>query len=684
MSELLVKYVRDQLYLMHSHRTAIGLDTRLRECLQQRVGMYDSTKLAQIRSQESGSEIFLQMTAAKCRAAAAMLTEIYVTGEKPWSIEPTPVPDDEALDVAALGERARAAVQSVLATGVQVDQGFIESQITRIFEEGMRERRELAARRVAMASDYLNDMLEEGGFNDALGMFIEDFVTYPLAVMAGPRAVMQSEVDWEGGQPKVVAKPRLRWSRVDPGDFWWTPSARDIAQADVIERMTVSRSALEAMQGMPGYDAAAVRQVLDTYGEHGYRERVDNDNLKSDIENRPNDHIPYSSYDLLLFTGRLTGAQIKQMQVPARGVSGASNRSWLVSAIVCGDYLIKVHLDPDPLQRVGYFVASYEPVPNSIVGRALPEIFRSAQGAVNAISRAMLNNVAMASGPQVVVNVDAMADPGARIEQRPWKHWLVSTPMQASAPPVVFFQPPMNGQELASLLTMFWAFADEVSGVPRYLGGNERVGGAGRTASGLAMLMGNSTRVMQSIAHAIDKKVLEPALAKLHRMLMLVTPGDSPLRGDDRLVIKGATYARAREGDRMRMLELLSLSANPIDMQILGPEVRADLLLRVARNIGLDIPEGTLRDVLERAAASRQMGPQGAPPAPGQMPGGPMPGGAPGGAPGGPVPGSTALSAGAGQQMPPAAGLANPGVDMDTRAMLAARGVNMGPLSRRG
>jgi hypothetical protein len=233
--------------------------------------------------------------------------------------------------------------------------------------------------------------------------------------------------------------------------------------------------------------------------------------------------------------------------------------------------------------------------------------------------------------------------------------------------PVDFYQPAMNGPELASLIGMFSSLADDVSGVPRYIGGNERVGGAGRTASGLAMLMGNSTRVMQSIAASIDINVLRPALEKLYRMLMLTVPDKSPLRGDETIVVKGATFARARESDRMRMMEWLSLTANPLDQGILGPEVRAKLLLTIARSIGIDIPEETARSLLERVDTMNRFG-QVDPSAASQQP--PMPG--------------QPITAGAGMQMPPAAGLANPGVDIDTRRILSSRGVETGPLSRRG
>ena len=52
------------------------------------------------------------------------------------------------------------------------------------------------------------------------------------------------------------------------------------------------------------------------------------------------------------------------------------------------------------------------------------------------------------------------------------------------------------------LLTVFKAFvdlSDDVSAIPKYIGGQPG-GGAGRTASGLAMLMGNACKILQTVA----------------------------------------------------------------------------------------------------------------------------------------------------------------------------------------
>jgi hypothetical protein len=157
---------------------------------------------------------------------------------------------------------------------------------------------------------------------------------------------------------------------------------------------------------------------------------------------------------------------------------------------------------------------------------------------------------------------------------------------QDTSDPVKFFQPQSNSQELLGVYKAMTDIADEVSAIPRYVTGSSKTGGAASTASGLAMLMNNASKVLQNVAAAIDTDVLKPALEDLYNMVML-TDGGKTLRGDEQIVVKGATVAMQKEQDRMRRLEFLQLTANPIDMGIIGEAGRAKVLEAVAEDLGL-------------------------------------------------------------------------------------------------
>ena len=158
----------------------------------------------------------------------------------------------------------------------------------------------------------------------------------------------------------------------------------------------------------------------------------------------------------------------------------------------------------------------------------------------------------------------------------------------------------------------FYGFADDVSAIPKYLSGNSPGGGAGRTASGLAMLMGNASKILQTVCANIDEDVMNPSLRMLLD-IVLMTDTSGLLNGEEQVVPKGVAVAVQRETMRQRQLEFLQLTGNPIDMQIIGPKGRAAVLRSVSSGIGLDgdeiVPspdqiEAQQNQAAQRAAAS--------------------------------------------------------------------------------
>ena len=100
------------------------------------------------------------------------------------------------------------------------------------------------------------------------------------------------------------------------------------------------------------------------------------------------------------------------------------------------------------------------------------------------------------------------------------------------------------------------------------------------------MLMGNAAKILQTVAANIDNDVIEPVITELYDMIML-TDTTGMLRGDENIEVLGVNVAIQRETQRQRQLEFLQITANPIDMQIIGPRGRAEVLRSVSDGIGL-------------------------------------------------------------------------------------------------
>ena len=62
-------------------------------------------------------------------------------------------------------------------------------------------------------------------------------------------------------------------------------------------------------------------------------------------------------------------------------------RDYFVDAFKIGRYIIKVQLSAQPRKRPPYYVTSFEKVPGTVVGNALPDILDDIQDATNAALR---------------------------------------------------------------------------------------------------------------------------------------------------------------------------------------------------------------------------------------------------------------------------------------------------------
>jgi hypothetical protein len=242
--------------------------------------------------------------------------------------------------------------------------------------------------------------------------------------------------------------------------------------------------------------------------------------------------------------------------------------------------------------------------------------------------RALVNNLSISSGPQVVVNDDRLGDGENGEDMYPWKRWHVkSDPFGNNTEKAVeFFSPSSNANELLAVYQAFSAMADEASAIPKFMTGSPPSGGLGRTASGLSMLMQNSSKILQTVASNIDIDVIDPVINALLDMVML-TDQTGLLTGEEKVRVLGVQVAQQRETQRARQLEFLQLTANPIDMAIIGPKGRAQVLRNVATEIGLPgeniVPSEADLDKQQQqaaaqAAAAGQPGhaPMGGPPVP--------------------------------------------------------------------
>jgi hypothetical protein len=132
--------------------------------------------------------------------------------------------------------------------------------------------------------------------------------------------------------------------------------------------------------------------------------------------------------------------------------------------------------------------------------------------------------------------------------------------------------------------------ADDATGIPRYTYGNERAGGSADTATGLQILMSNAAKGLRRGISNIDANVIEQTIYDTFVNEMLYNPDES-IKGDCRVVPRGAAMILIRESAQQRRIQFLGMTANPIDAAIITPKYRAALLRETAAAMELPVDE---------------------------------------------------------------------------------------------
>lgn len=572
------------------------IDDILLKALRQRNGEYEAEKLNAIR-QQGGSEVYMMLTEVKCRAAESWLRDILMdSGTPPWDMQPTPIPDLSPQQSDEVQQAFAEQIVKVIQTTGQAPAADVMAEMRELVSQEFRFRVLQAAQaRVDRMKIKIEDQFAQGGWADAFNEFLTDLVTFPCAFVKGPIVRRQRHLGWTkgpDGTTLVEAAERLapEFERVSPFNIYPEPGITRINDGYLFELHHLSRTALADLIGVPGYDDQAIRMVLEAGPSVSWvtdvtRTEREEEERKFNTELRPTD-----MFDALEFWGKVSGKHLRDWGMSADDVPDDA-REYDANVWMVGNYVIKAILNYDPLGEKPYAKTSFIKTPGSFWGRGIPEIIEDLQNVCNAAARALVNNMAVASGPQVEVNLERIPPNEDITQLHPWKIWQVlNDPLGSSAPAVRFNQPTDNANTLMAVYERFSRLADDHSGIPAYIYGDTNVQGAGRTASGLSMLMGSAGKGIRQVVMHIDTDVIKPIVHRQFVYNMRYDPDES-IKGDAQVVPRGAVNLAVKETVNLRRVEFLNATANQFDIEILGKDGRAAILREIAKGLQMPVDE---------------------------------------------------------------------------------------------
>ena len=263
----------------------------------------------------------------------------------------------------------------------------------------------------------------------------------------------------------------------------------------------------------------------------------------------------------LEYWGLVPAAYLREegAKVPKETDDGEAIESLVV--IAADGVVIKAKVNPLP--RRPFYVCPFKERPNCIYGEGVGESMRDSQKMINSGARLYIDNKALSGPGMVGINYDRINwKKTGDNKVYPGKTWYVKgafTPNQAIAS--VSFQDVTQG--IRELIEMFERFADEETGLPKYTQG-EQDGFLNKTATGMSMLMGQANLGIKPTITNIDYRWTDPIVEAFQDWIRFMED-DPLLKIPVKIKANGTDSLMAKELKLEALQKTMQVTAAPQD-----------------------------------------------------------------------------------------------------------------------
>ena len=560
------------------------------------------------------SKAFIKVTKTKVLAAYAQVVDVLFAGSKfPIGIESRQFPNNTVDAVSfnpnALTEeniKEKAGVdykpkRSIARPDIARDLGIYADDLKEVEDElelGVGKTAESItyepAKRAAQKMEkMMHDQLDETDAPKHLRSIAFECCLFGTGVFKGPFAQDKEYPRWdsEGNyDPLFETIPKMEY--VSIWDFYPDPDARNMAESEFsIQRHRLNRSQLRGLKKRPHFRSESIELALEygaDYQREYWEDALEDDSIASDIER----------YEVLEYWGVLDTELAEQadIKIPKKL---AKQDEIQVNIWVCNGQILRLVLNPFTPSRIPYLAVPYELNPYSFFGIGVAENMTDTQLLMNGFMRMAVDNGALSGNLLIEVDETNLV-PGQDMSVYPGKVFR----RQAGAPGQAIFGTkfPNVSQELLMMFDKSRQLADEATGIPSYTHGSGAVGGVGRTASGMSMLMGAAAQNIKAVVRNIDDYLLSPLGKSLFAFNMQFN-FDKEFIGDLEVKARGTESLMRNEVRSQRLLQFMQMTGNPQ----MAPFVKYDYILReLASSMDLD-EDKILNDPREAAIQQKMM-----------------------------------------------------------------------------
>lgn len=515
------------------------------------------------------SGIFLNFTQMKTMSAYSQIMSTMIGPDGfPWNIKPTPEPD-----LVRLGYKDTREAEKNLSIPEDLQTKIIKANIAC---DGMRVK--------------IADNLEETHWEEKFSRGVMDMVVLGTMIVKGPFAAPPTQKKWilvdeekdESSfdklrgtfgllkstkktfklvSPSDDARPELEI--VSPFEFYPDPSAYNIEDCMwVVHRRVLNKSQLVDLAKVQGFSPDEITKVLDAYPKGNWTAETWESRVYA-LNQRQTPLARGDRFVALEYWGYISGRELELAGVEMpKGYD--KHKQFLACIWSVGSYCIKVAISQLEAPYIPFMVCPYEKVLYNIWGRGVPEKMRDPQDIVNAAARAMVDNMGIAAGPQVIYDTSRMVN-GFKFEGiKPWGVWPLKTLEGLTAPPVTFVPVPSILQELKLLQDNFKMFIQEVTSMPDMTSGyaGSSSGQHNRTSGGMSMLFSAANNYIKGVIFNIDNNITKPMIRRIYDWNMQYST-DMMIKGDFNVDAGGVQRLISNEMKTASMQELLQLVMDP-------------------------------------------------------------------------------------------------------------------------
>lgn len=514
------------------------------------------------------SRVFLNITRPYVETAASKVIEVLSpVDDRSWELEPTSVPNlpekpSPIVQALQLAQQPQQQQQIDPNTGQPMQAPAPAAPPPDPFEEAVK-----AAKRSAKGAQiWIDDKLQECDFPTSLRAVVDAASRLGTGIMRGPVPTMRRTIkmtpDPTTGEEKIEILEEL------------VPASKEISCWDAYPDPACGDN-IHKGQFFVEHDQMVEKQVRDLIGQPGYIPEA----IEAVIEQGPQCSAtsmmaaaPHESQDpaakrfhVWYYYGFLTREEVMALQCSCSESDVITNVGVPVVVTMINDTPVKAHLNQATDGRFPYDFMCWQKVAGSPWGIGIARQIRSCQAILNSHVRAMMENAGLSSGPQIILSRGSIVPADGSWEITPRKVWLIKPDADVQDVNQVFGSVaiPSIQAELLQAIDFALKMAENVTGLPILLQGQQGPNGVPETVGGMQILVANASSLLRRMARIFDDYLIKPHIQAYYTYLMAYAD-DPSIKGDFKVVARGSSALVARDQRNMFLTQVApQMMANP-------------------------------------------------------------------------------------------------------------------------